>query len=210
MSFWFLVVLCDGDGCWPAFWAGKMVSAAGLGYFYLLLDLVIDGGTLGAAGGLSDELAVVLGLLLDEGGDSLPRRVGAAVALAADALSAHHSCLSFISSRRGGRRRSFVGLRGLAAGWCCWRAARTGGLVNFHDCGHRRVASCLSLVDAWRCAQGPWVCWTVGRGHATAHPRWLRFIHPRFSRSVHPLLCVIGEDGVQFFEDCNVFLFIIC
>ena len=218
MSFWLLVVLCDRDGRRFAFWAGKMVSAVGLGYIYLLLDLVIYGGALGAAGGLADELAVVFYLLLDEGGDSFPRRVGAAVSFAADALSAHRSRFSFSPSRRGSRRRSFVRSRGLGAGWCRRRDVCTGGFDDFHYCGHRRVVSCLSLVDAWRRAQISWACRTVGCGHAAAHPRWrrgdhprwLRFVHPRFSRVVHPLSCIIGEDGVQFSEDCNVFLFEIC
>ena len=59
-----------------------MVSACGLYYIYLLLDFVVDGGTLGATGGLSDELTILFDLLLNEGGDSFPRRVGAAFARA--------------------------------------------------------------------------------------------------------------------------------
>ena len=210
--FWFFVVLCDGDGRWFAFGASKMVRAVWFRYIYLLLDLVIYGGA--AVGRLADELAVVFYLLSDKGGNSFPRRVGAAVPLASYALSAHRSRLPFSPLRSGCRRRSFGRGRGLMAGWCCRRRVWTGGFGDFHYCGHRRVGPCQSLVDAWRRAQLPGACRTVGCGHAVAHPRWRRGDHPLWSRSVHPRfsrvdhpLFIVGEDGVQFFQDCDVFLF---
>ena len=106
-----------------------------------------------------------------------------------------------------------VGVAGCGRDGAATVAFVRGGFGDFHYCGHRRVGPCQSLVDAWCRAQIPGACRTVGCGHAAAHPRWrrgdhplwLRTVHPRFSRVDHPLI-IVGEDGVQFFQDCDVFL----